>query len=426
MPERPRVLAILPGLFPSTLTLAVKPLLALHNAGSITADITLEVVATRRQVSRADLVVFCRNLEPAYDFLLEAARSLGKPIVYNLDDDFFDVPLTTEEGRYYRDPARLGQLERYLAQASLVRVYSRALKEKAGAYNQNVQQLSSPLYWPAKAAPPPAAAAPTARIVYTTSRIYDGLASVFLGSALRILERYRHAELHFWGYQPPELRNHPRVRLVKLVTDYDRYLRRFCEQGYDIGLAPLLNDEFHRGKTNTKFREYGACRVAGIYSDVEVYADCVKPGDTGLLVNNEPEAWYEAMARLIEDAGLRNQIRDGAERYVRQHYSPEAFEQLWWQHIQQVLPGAGAHVAIRTMDVGRLASTSRQPSGSGQQTNAGPDRAPVVRLALQAWGLIERLRRRGWAATWHTLGWYWNNVWALARIRAMTRRWRVV
>ena len=53
------------------------------------------------------------------------------------------------------------------------------------------------------------------------------------------------------------------------------------------------------------------CGVAGIYSDVEVYADCVRHGQTGLLVANNAEAWYRALRKLVDDASLRKIIQRG-------------------------------------------------------------------------------------------------------------------
>jgi glycosyltransferase involved in cell wall biosynthesis len=316
------------------------------------------------------------------------------------------VPLDTPEGRYYREPGRLRQFERYLRAASLVRVHSRQLRERIARYNANAAQVNSPLYWDLVEGAPERPEQPgTVKIVYMTARLHDILANVFTADARQVLERYgRQVELHCWGTPPPGLSGQPQVRRVSLVSDYDRHLRRFSRQGYDIGLAPLLDDEFHRSKTDTKFREYGACRVAGIYSNVEVYADCVTEGETGLLVANEPGAWYAAMVRLIEDRDLRKRIQDQARETVRRRYAPEDFQAKWLAHIRQLLDEAP-----------RPASAAAGPPPLESR-----ERPPLVRLARQGWSLAERARRQGPAAAWHTFGWYWNNLWTLLRIRWAT------
>ena len=88
----PFILAILPQLIPSTLIGVVKPLLALHRERRISFDVALESWVSRRRLARADVVVFCRNTEPRYGAPLDAALAMGKPIIYELDDDFFAIP----------------------------------------------------------------------------------------------------------------------------------------------------------------------------------------------------------------------------------------------------------------------------------------------------------------------------------------------
>src|SRR3954467_4000230 len=87
--RRPRVLAVLPAFIPSTILTVVKPLSALHRAGQIVADITLEPWLSRRQVERADVVVFSRNTSP---HALDAALARSKPIIYDIDDNLFEIP----------------------------------------------------------------------------------------------------------------------------------------------------------------------------------------------------------------------------------------------------------------------------------------------------------------------------------------------
>ena len=97
----PRVVAILPRLCPSTWINVVKPLVALHEAGRVRSWVTLEGMAAPRQVHEADLVVFCRNVRPDRAELLRTAISAGVPVLYDLDDNFFELPPETASGRAF-------------------------------------------------------------------------------------------------------------------------------------------------------------------------------------------------------------------------------------------------------------------------------------------------------------------------------------
>jgi hypothetical protein len=114
-------------------------------------------------------------------------------------------------------------------------------------------------------------------------------------------------------------------------------MQTMYQQGYDIGLAPMKNDIFYRSKTNNKFREFGACWIAGIYSTSEVYTNCVEHGKTGLLVLNEEGEWYQAIRTLILDADLRRSIQNNTRKVIEREYSLDIFASLLWDHINWVL-----------------------------------------------------------------------------------------
>lgn len=341
--RRPRVLAILPQLIPSTVIGVIKPLTALHRARQIVADFAFEYWLPPRSLQRADVVVFCRNTEPAHGRVLEAALELGKPIIYELDDNFFDIPLSSQGGRYHREETRLAQLQRYLTSATVVRVYSTLLQERLRPMNPRVRCVDGSV---------DAALLPTGsgaddgdrpvRIVYATSRIEDELAPLFLKDLRAILDACRgRVEAHFWGYHPPEMAGHPAVRFEGFVRDYDRFFHRFARAGFDVGLAPLVDDPFYRSKSDNKFREYAACRIAGIYSNVGPYAERVSDGETGLLVDNQPGSWFHAMRRLVEDRDLRRGIADRAFAVAMARYHLDAARQTWMTNIQEALSAAG-------------------------------------------------------------------------------------
>ena len=58
---------------------------------------------------------------------------------------------------------------------------------------------------------------------------------------------------------------------------------------FDIGIAPIENNEFNRSKSALKALEYGARGIATIASNVEPYANYIEHGVDGFLVSHEHE-----------------------------------------------------------------------------------------------------------------------------------------
>jgi hypothetical protein len=132
-----------------------------------------------------------------------------------------------------------------------------------------------------------------------------------------------------WGPRIAGLGEGRRVRYLPFDRNYDRYFRRFVNAGFDIGVAPLPDDDFHRGKSNNKFREYAAAGVVGVYSDMPVYNACVEHQRTGLLVPNTPAAWFEALLSLTGDAAARTRMAAAANAFAREHYNAAITDREW-------------------------------------------------------------------------------------------------
>jgi len=372
--RKPHVLVVLPAFIPSTQIYVVKPILALHCRGLLTAEIVLEHTVSYRNLAKADLLIFCRNTESAYQWILDFALNQNKPFVYELDDNFFEIPPTTEVGRYHRAPERLSQLERYLRAASLVRVYSKALSECVAKLNRKVVRIEGPVDWSLMPPKPPPRRREKVRIVYATSRIEDDLAKVFLNDIGQLLRHYDgRIEIFFWGYHPPELRSHPAVRFLPLIGNYDSFFRKFARSQFDIGLAPLLKDEFCHSKSNVKFREYAACGIAGVYSKVGSYRECVEDELTGLLVETDAGGWFAAIQRLIDNSSLRQSIQQNGLAFARSHYDLEAFQEVLWAQIQALMVDrvdGVASAARKNFSAATFRQWPRAPSGSHQRSRS--------------------------------------------------------
>lgn len=75
----------------------------------------------------------------------------------------------------------------------------------------------------------------------------------------------------------------------------------------DIGLAPLPEDKFTKGKCGFKILQYQACGLPVVASPVGVNAEYVIDGINGFHAQNRQQ-WFEKTAQLIEDSQLRKQM----------------------------------------------------------------------------------------------------------------------
>ena len=274
-----------------------------------------------KDLSTHDIIVFFRTTSPAFLKYVYYAKLLGKKIIYGVDDNFFDLNLSEQEPL---QPLILNAHARYIEKSDAIIVYSELMAERLGQFNPNIWRITPGIDFSLlKGLKRRANDNKKLKIVYATSRFQrDILSNIFSPALKKILKEYENRiEMHFWGFMPNEFKSAPYVKCKKYVR-YEEYLREFYKEGFDVGLAPMHDDEFHGSKTNTKLRDYGACGVAGIYSRVGIYSGCVD-GETGILVDNTEESWYLALRRLIEDKELRDSIKIKAEEYVKKNYDME-------------------------------------------------------------------------------------------------------
>lgn len=90
-------------------------------------------------------------------------------------------------------------------------------------------------------------------------------------------------------------------------------------QSFDIGIMPLRDQPFERGKCGYKLIQYMACGKPVVAAPVGVNMDIVREGENGYLVET-PEAWRNALIKLVHDPELRKRMGDaGRKRAVRDY-----------------------------------------------------------------------------------------------------------
>jgi glycosyltransferase involved in cell wall biosynthesis len=91
---------------------------------------------------------------------------------------------------------------------------------------------------------------------------------------------------------------------------------------FDIGIMPLTDDPFSRGKCGLKLIQYMACGIPSIVSPVGVNKDIICDGENGLLAGSEEE-WVDQITLLIQDRHLRKRMGMKGRQTVIERYSLE-------------------------------------------------------------------------------------------------------
>ncbi|MEQ8810596.1 MAG: glycosyltransferase family 4 protein [Imperialibacter sp.] len=91
----------------------------------------------------------------------------------------------------------------------------------------------------------------------------------------------------------------------------------------DIGVMPLTDDEWSKGKCGFKALQYMALEISTVASPVGVNKDIIKDGINGLMATNTEE-WMFALKKLIKSTALRTQLSEEGRRTVENTYSVKA------------------------------------------------------------------------------------------------------
>lgn len=88
---------------------------------------------------------------------------------------------------------------------------------------------------------------------------------------------------------------------------------------FDIGLYPVLNNEYNRYKCGFKALEYMAMGIPVIASPVGVLCDIIQHGKEGCLASTDKE-WGEALCGLAADIGPRKMMGKNGRMKVKESY----------------------------------------------------------------------------------------------------------
>lgn len=107
-------------------------------------------------------------------------------------------------------------------------------------------------------------------------------------------------------------------------------------QSLDIGVYPLIDDEWSRGKAGLKIIQYQAAGLPCVASDVPLSRQQLREGETGFLVATEQE-WEDRLYQLLLDPVLRQRMGEAGRVDAVRLYSQEAVAARYRAVLEAVL-----------------------------------------------------------------------------------------
>jgi glycosyltransferase involved in cell wall biosynthesis len=260
-----------------------------------------------------DVLVGQRVCEPdrARVWLELAARADRRfAMVFELDDDLWNVHATNHGAASFRHAAVQATIDRCIAAADAVTVTTPQLADIVRTRNPQVHVLPN--------------CVDEALLHHRrprTERVTIGWAGGsshrndfdFVRNDLRtVLRRNPAVDMHFIGVNYGASVGRPDARYTAWNTNLVDYLHTL---DFDIGIAPLAYHVFNRSKSDLKVLEYAALGIPVVASDYGPYPDSIQHGVTGFLVKRDHE-WGKYLRELVNDEGLRTELGENARRWA--------------------------------------------------------------------------------------------------------------
>lgn len=104
----------------------------------------------------------------------------------------------------------------------------------------------------------------------------------------------------------------------------------------DIGIMPLPDSEWAKGKCGLKGLQYMALGIPTIMSPVGVNSEIIKDGENGFLAGTDKE-WVDKLSLLIDSFELRRKIGAAGYKTVEDKYSVHANRDLYLTYLNSLM-----------------------------------------------------------------------------------------
>ncbi len=261
-------------------------------------------------------------------FLEKLIHTLNPNIIYDMDDAFWThPPQFTQIGKVFRDN---NKIQKIVKLSSLILVGNDYIYDYVKVLNPNVVHFPTIL---------------DTNIYQPRTEIEDDVITIgWVGRwssqhYLHLLQPVftkltnRHDNLRFLFIGVSEDFYMPDIPIVKQKWTLENEITSLIP--FDIGIMPLPDDEYSKGKCGFKLLQYMALGIPSVASPVGVNSRIITDGENGFLAMTNEE-WEENLEILISNKSLRKAIGINGRKTVEDDYSLEKYQSGLLFYLNQV------------------------------------------------------------------------------------------
>ncbi len=289
-------------------------------------------------VDHLDVLVLVRvRYDSHVDRLVRQARIRGIPVLYDLDDNIFDVestPLLVSS--LQQGLSRYGRIEKWVGVVGRIResleLVDGIITTTSFLQGQLEDSFDVPVWvlpnflnheqWEysetlRSEALQPDAEAPIVGY-FSGSASHNRDYQIATEGLRAVLEAYPQAKLRIAGYLdiPAALEDFS-TRIERLpFMDFLGLQRAIAE--VTLNLSPIQHNVFAHSKSELKYFEAAAVGVPTVASPAPVFTETITHGDNGYLA--DAAQWSEVLLEALADTQNRNRVAERALAHVGEHY----------------------------------------------------------------------------------------------------------
>lgn len=305
-----------------------RPGQTLYKAAYFTMQ-TLRRLLTLTQVRQYDAVFIQREALPVGPAVFEQiAARFGSPIIYDFDDAIY-LPRSSSANRWASWLKQPQKTARIIKSSHRVIAGNPVLYDYARRYNSNVTIVPSSIDTDAYTI---RQAASNASKPVVIGWVGTGTNLQYIAKLAPVLKRVSenyNVQIQIVGgtIALPGVNAECRPwTLENEVSDL---------QGFDIGIMPLPDDEWTRGKGGFKAIQYMGVGLPVVASPVGINASIIADGVSGYLAKTDQE-WEQSLVQLIESPALRQQFGLAGRTIVENEYSTAVNGPKLYQVLQSI------------------------------------------------------------------------------------------